>query len=97
MSDYRIGDAYREFARAALGITAVSKRQRQVYKGCVLGRIYGMGARTLARNLGISHDQARNILQTMADRYPVKDRKNRANSRRDAGNYSTGFTRSARF
>ena len=71
MSDYRIGDAYREFARAALGITAVSKRQRQVYKGCVLGRIYGMGARTLARNLGISHDQARNILQTMADRYPV--------------------------
>jgi hypothetical protein len=71
IADYRSGDVYREFAKAALGMTEVTKRQRQVYKGCVLGRIYGMGAKTLARNLGISHEQARSILRMMRDRYPV--------------------------
>ena len=71
IADYLSGDVYREFAKAALGITNVSKRQRQVYKGCVLGRIYGMGAKTLARNLGISSEEARRILQMMKERYPV--------------------------
>jgi DNA polymerase I-like protein with 3'-5' exonuclease and polymerase domains len=42
IADYLAGDVYREFAKAALGLTDVNKRQRQVYKGCVLGRIYGM-------------------------------------------------------
>jgi hypothetical protein len=71
IADYLAGDVYREFAKAALGLTDVNKRQRQVYKGCVLGRIYGMGAKTLARNLGISVDEARRILQKMKERYPV--------------------------
>jgi hypothetical protein len=71
IADYLSGDVYREFAKAALGITDVNKRQRQVYKGCVLGRIYGMGSKTLARNLGISSDEARRILQMMKERYPI--------------------------
>jgi hypothetical protein len=45
--------------------------QRQVYKACVLGRIYGMGADTLARNLGIARLQAQDILDQMHARYPV--------------------------
>jgi hypothetical protein len=71
IADYLAGDVYREFAKAALGLTDVNKRQRQVFKGCVLGRIYGMGSKTLARNLGISEEEARRILQMMKDRYPV--------------------------
>ena len=71
IADYLTGDVYREFAKAALGITDVNKRQRQVYKGCVLGRIYGMGSKTLARNLGISPDEASRILQMMKGRYAV--------------------------
>jgi hypothetical protein len=71
IADYLSGDVYREFAKAALGLTDVSKRQRQVYKGCVLGRIYGMGAKTLARNLGISREEADRILQMMKERYPI--------------------------
>jgi hypothetical protein len=71
IADYLAGDVYREFAKAALGLTDVNKRQRQVFKGCVLGRIYGMGSKTLARNLGISDEEARRILQMMKDRYSI--------------------------
>jgi hypothetical protein len=71
LADYRSGDPYRQFAAAALGIPDPTALQRQVYKACVLGRIYGMGADTLARNLGISRSQARDILDQMAARYPV--------------------------
>jgi hypothetical protein len=65
------GDPYRQFAAAALGIADPTAQQRQVYKACVLGRIYGMGADTLARNLGISRTQAEAILDQMSARYPV--------------------------
>jgi DNA polymerase-1 len=54
MADYRSGDPYLQFAAAALGVIKPTKQQRQIYKACVLGRIYGMGPGTLARNLGIS-------------------------------------------
>jgi DNA polymerase-1 len=37
----------------------------------VLGRIYGMGAEALARNLGISKAEAQRILDQMTARYPV--------------------------
>jgi hypothetical protein len=71
MADYRTGDPYRQFAAAALGVSNPTAVQRQVYKACVLGRIFGMGAETLARNLGISRSQAQRILDQMAARYPV--------------------------
>jgi hypothetical protein len=41
MADYRSGDPYRQFAVSALGILKPTKQQRQIYKACVLGRIYG--------------------------------------------------------
>jgi hypothetical protein len=70
-ADYLTGDPYRQFAAAALGVTNPTAVQRQVYKACVLGRIFGMGAETLARNLGIRRDQAQRILDQMAARYSV--------------------------
>jgi hypothetical protein len=70
-ADYRSGDPYRQFAAAALGITNPTMLQRHTYKACVLGRIYGMGAGTLARNLGIAHAQAQQILDQMSARYVV--------------------------
>jgi DNA polymerase I len=73
MQDYLSGDPYRQFAASALGILDPTKQQRQVYKACVLGRIYGMGAGTLARNLGISKALAQRILDQMDARYPVLD------------------------
>ena len=71
MADYHSDDPYRQFAAAALGIVNPTALQRQVYKACVLGRIFGMGADTLARNLGISRSQAQRILDQMSARYPV--------------------------
>jgi DNA polymerase-1 len=71
IADYLSGDPYKQFAAAALGVLNPSKQQRQVYKACVLGRIYGMGARTLARNLKISLAEAERILEQMHERYPV--------------------------
>ena len=53
IADYRSGDPYRQFAAAALGIQSPTKQQRQIYKATVLGRIYGLGVASLARNLGI--------------------------------------------
>lgn len=73
MADYTAGDPYRAFAAASLGVINPTKQQRQVYKVIVLGRIYGMGADTLARNAGISKDHARHILDEMATRYAVLD------------------------
>ena len=54
IEDYLNGDPYRRFAKASLGILNPTEQQRQVYKAVVLGRIYGQGASSLARNLGIS-------------------------------------------
>ena len=71
MADYRSGDPYRQFAEAALGVRSLTKQQRQIYKATVLGRIYGMGSVTLARNLNIHRAQAQRILDQMTARYPV--------------------------
>jgi hypothetical protein len=71
IADYLSGDPYRQFAKAALGIENPTKQQRQVYKATVLGRMYGLGVVSLARNLGISHSQAQRIVDQMAERYPV--------------------------
>jgi DNA polymerase-1 len=70
-ADYLSGDLYCQFAKEALGIQSPTKQQRQIYKATVLGRIYGLGAVSLARNLGISKPQAVNIMDEMNERYPV--------------------------
>ena len=54
MADYLSGDPYRQFAAAALGVLNPTEQQRQAYKAVVLGRIYGKGVVSLARDLGIS-------------------------------------------
>jgi hypothetical protein len=70
-SDYLTGDPYRQFAKAALGIENPTKQQRQIYKATVLGRMYGLGTASLARNLGIPYSQAQRIVDQMKARYPV--------------------------
>jgi hypothetical protein len=70
-ADYRSGDPYRQFAAAALGVLEPTEQQRQIYKATVLGRIYGLGIASLARNLGISKAQAQRIIDQMNTRYPV--------------------------
>jgi DNA polymerase I len=71
IEDYLSGDPYRRFAKDALGILNPTEQQRQVYKAVVLGRIYGKGVVSLARDLGISRAQAQRIMDQMAARYPV--------------------------
>ena len=70
-ADYRSGDPYRQFAAAALNVLKPTEQQRQVYKAVVLGRIYGLGVASLARNLGISRAQAHRIIDQMIARYSV--------------------------
>src|SRR5258708_2647244 len=71
MADYLSGDPYRQFAAASLGILNPTEQQRQVYKATVLGQIYGLGATSLARNLGIPKSHAEQIIDQMHVRYPV--------------------------
>ena len=71
IEDYFAGDLYRRFAAASLGILNPTEQQRQVYKAVVLGRIYGKGVVSLARDLGISKAQAQRIMDQMTARYPV--------------------------
>ena len=71
MADYRSGDPYRQFAAEALGVLNPTEQQRQVYKATVLGRIYGLGAASLARNLGIFRREAERIIDQMHSRYLV--------------------------
>jgi hypothetical protein len=71
ITDYLSGDPYRQFAAEALGVLDPTEQQRQVYKATVLGRIYGLGATSLARNLGISRSEAEKIIHQMRRRYSV--------------------------
>jgi hypothetical protein len=71
IADYLSGDPYRQFAKASLDIENPTKQQRQIYKATVLGRIYGLGVAALARNLGISRQQAESIINQMTARYSV--------------------------
>jgi DNA polymerase-1 len=71
IADYLGGDVYRKFAADSLGILNPTAQQRQVYKAVVLGRIYGKGAASIARDLGISKAQAEAIIDEMRARYPV--------------------------
>src|SRR5262249_42597315 len=69
MADYLSGDPYRQFAAEALGVLKPTEQQRQVYKATVLGRIYGLGAASLARNLGISRAEAERISTNWLSQY----------------------------
>jgi hypothetical protein len=69
--DYLSGDVYEAFAANALGILKPTAQQRQIYKACTLGRIYGQGAPALARNLGITLSHAYRIMDQLDERYPV--------------------------
>jgi DNA polymerase-1 len=71
IEDYNSGDPYRRFAKDALGILDPTEQQRQVYKATVLGRVYGKGAVSLARDLGITKSHARHIMDQMNARYSV--------------------------
>ena len=71
IEDYLGGDPYRQFAAASLGIFNPTEQQRQIYKAVVLGRIYGKGVDSLARDLGISRSQAQYTMDQMRARYPV--------------------------
>jgi DNA polymerase I-like protein with 3'-5' exonuclease and polymerase domains len=71
IADYLSGDPYRQFAATSLSILNPTEQQRQVYKATVLGRIYGKGVVSLARDLGISRSQAQRIMDQMTARYPV--------------------------
>lgn len=62
IKDYLSGDLYRKFAKDALGVLDPTEQQRQAYKAGVLGRIYGKGAASLARDLGISLSYAQHIM-----------------------------------
>ena len=55
----------------SLSILNPTAQQRQVYKAVVLGRIYGKGTASIARDLGISKAQAAAIIDEMRARYPV--------------------------
>jgi DNA polymerase I len=71
IEDYLGGDLYRKFAEVSLGILNPTEQQRQIYKATVLGRIYGKGVVSLARDLGISRSHAQRIMDQMSARYPV--------------------------
>jgi DNA polymerase family A len=71
IDDYLSGDLYRKFAEVSLGILNPTEQQRQVYKAIVLGRIYGKGVNSLARDLGISRSHAQHIMDQMTAHYPV--------------------------
>ena len=65
IADYLSGDLYKKFAADSLGILNPTEQQRQIYKATVLGRVYGKGAASLARDLGISRSQAQYIMDQM--------------------------------
>ena len=71
IKDYLSGDLYRKFAKDALGVLDPTEQQRQAYKAVVLGRIYGKGTASLARDLGISLSYAQHIMDQVSARYPV--------------------------
>jgi hypothetical protein len=71
IADYLSGDVYRKFAADSLGIQDPTEQQRQIFKAVTLGRVYGKGATSLARDLGISKSRAAAIIDETRARYPV--------------------------
>jgi DNA polymerase-1 len=70
-------DPYQKVALAAyhpgdpdLSVAALPKQERQRAKSILLGRMYGRGAPGLAKQEGITEDEARAILELIDKRYP---------------------------
>ncbi|MGB9753939.1 DNA polymerase I [Roseiflexus castenholzii] len=53
-----------------VGFNAVDKNQRRIAKTVVFGVIYGISPFGLAQRLGISREQARNLIDSLFDQFP---------------------------
>jgi DNA polymerase I len=63
---YRSGDPYLAFAKQAHAVPAnatkeTHKRERDRFKGCALGVLYGMGVETLSSRTGLSISEAKDL------------------------------------
>lgn len=72
---YRSGDPYLEFAIQAGAVPPTATKQshqsqRALFKACTLGVQYGMGAESLAANIGGTVDEARELLRLHRKIYP---------------------------
>lgn len=75
MAAYRSGDPYLAFAKQAGAVPESAtkqshKRERELFKACTLGVQYGMGAETLAFNIGETNDVGRELLRLHRQTYP---------------------------
>ena len=66
-------DAFRMIAGEWLGVPAdkVSDQERQNAKQVCYGMIYGIGAKTLGEQLGISENEASQFIETFRSKYPT--------------------------
>lgn len=62
-------DIHDATARAVFG-DGFTAAQRKLAKGVNFGRVYGGGARTLARQTGITEDEARRVIAAYDERFP---------------------------
>ena len=67
------GDVFKMIAGEWLGIPSseVSAKDRQSAKQVCYGMIYGIGAKALAEQLGISNDEATKFMNTFKSKYPA--------------------------
>jgi DNA polymerase-1 len=76
LTAYKSGDPYLAFARQAGAVPACATKkthgiERDQFKGCALGVLYGMGARALARRIRQPEHRARHLLGLHRKTYPV--------------------------
>ena len=75
MAAYQSGDPYIAFGKQCGKLPpdatkATHPDTRQLLKGCVLGVLFGMGAKTLALNIGQPEIVARELLRSHRETYP---------------------------
>ena len=76
MEAYKSGDPYLTFAKQAGAVPEDATKEthrskREQFKGCALGVLFGMGAKSLAQRIGRSETEARHLLQMHHETYPV--------------------------
>lgn len=69
-ADLQSADVYLTLARQVFGADADDSARQQA-KACFLGILYGRGARSVARGLGISLAAAKSAIAAIKSRYPV--------------------------
>jgi DNA polymerase I len=72
---YRSGDPYLAFAKQASAVPAdatkdTHKNERELFKTCALGVLFGMGAESLAQRIGQPLIVSRNLLRAHRETYP---------------------------